>query len=187
MRIITGEAKGRIIKAPEGMNTRPTLDRVKESVFNIISNKIYGSFVLDMFAGSGNLGLEAISRGAKFCTFIEKDKSAYKVLLENIKSLKFDDRSKAYLGDSFKIIKHLSKENLKYDLIFLDPPYGKGIVQRAIEAISENKIYNDNTLIVSELDEKDEVPEIVGVFKNSRIEKYGRCKIIFWIKEDQYE
>ncbi|CCJ34550.1 16S rRNA (guanine(966)-N(2))-methyltransferase RsmD [Caloramator australicus] len=187
MRIITGEAKGRIIKAPEGMNTRPTLDRVKESVFNIISNKIYDAIVLDMFAGSGNLGLEAISRGAKFCTFIEKDKSAYKVLKENIKNLNFEDRSKAYFGDSFKIIKNLSKENFKYDLIFLDPPYGRGMVQRAVEAISENRIYNDNTFIISELDEKDDIPEIVGIFKNFRTEKYGRCKIIFWVKEDKYE
>ncbi|KRQ86941.1 Ribosomal RNA small subunit methyltransferase D [Caloramator mitchellensis] len=184
MRIITGLAKGRIIKAPEGMITRPTSDRVKEALFNIIRNKVYDSNVLDLFAGSGNLGLEALSRGAKHCTFIESDKNAFRVLKENIYNLCFDDKSTTYFGDSFTILKSIRNQNMKYDLIFLDPPYGKGLVERSIGAIYELKIFSDNCLIVAELDQNDAIIENIGEFKNYRVEKYGRTLIALWNRED---
>ncbi|SEF67376.1 Conserved hypothetical protein 95 [Caloramator fervidus] len=180
MRIITGEAKGRIIKAPPGLNTRPTSDRVKESIFNIISKKIADSYILDMFAGTGNLGLEALSRGAKFCTFIELDRLAYSFLVDNVKSLNYQEKSEVFYGDAFKILKGINK---KYDIIFLDPPYGKSMVEKAINLIFEEGIFGDETLIVSELDVKDIIPEKIGCFINYRTEKYGRTKVAFWIKE----
>lgn len=105
MRIITGIAKGRKLTAPEGNNTRPTLDRVKESLFNIISNQISDSKVLDLFAGSGSLGLECISRGANLCIFCEKDKNTFKYLKENVINLGFSSSCELYNHDAFFVLK----------------------------------------------------------------------------------
>lgn len=187
MRIITGIARGRIIKAPEGMNTRPTSDRVKESLFNIISKKIKNSTVLDLFAGTGNLGLESISRGAEKCTFVENNKNAYKNLKENIELLKFQDMSETYFQEAFTTLKTLQKINQKFDIIFLDPPYGKGLIESSIKEINNLEILNPEGIIVSEYDAEDIVPESIGEIKIYRTESYGRTKISFWTKEEKDE
>lgn len=184
MRIITGIAKGRRIKAPEGLNTRPTSDRVKESMFNILSNRYSFENVLDLFAGSGNLGLEAISRGAKKCVFIEQNKEAYNTLVENIKSLKFENNSEYYRQDAFVALEILSKRGEKFDLIFLDPPYGKGLVEQSIKLIDSKGLLRDGGVIVSEQDVNDVLPENINEIKRIRLEKYGRTTVAFWSKED---
>jgi 16S rRNA (guanine966-N2)-methyltransferase len=184
MRIITGIAKGRKILAPEGMDTRPTSDRVKESVFNIISKKVYGARVLDLFSGTGNLGLESLSRGADWCTFIEKNKNTHKILIENINNLGFKDKSQVYNNDAFEVIEMIGKNTTKYDIIFLDPPYSKGLIEKAILKIDEINLINSDGIIMSEYDENDVIPEAINNFKIYRTEKYGRTKISFWNKED---
>jgi 16S rRNA (guanine966-N2)-methyltransferase len=184
MRIITGIAKGRRIKAPEGMDTRPTTDRVKESLFNIISKKIFEAKVLDLFAGTGNLGLESISRGAHKCTFVESTKATLKILRENIEGLDFQDKSEVYSQDAFAALKILSRNNEKYDLIFLDPPYSKGFVNKAIKEIDELDLLSDDGIVVSEYDMIDPIPDSIGKIKIYRTEKYGKTKISFWSKED---
>lgn len=184
MRIVTGRAKGRAIKAPEGMNTRPTSDRVKESIFNIISTRMYDSNCLDVFAGTGNLGLEAISRGAKYCTFIEKDKNTYKILRENIETLKFEKDCVTYNQDAFNVLKLIEKKGEKYDIIFLDPPYSKGLIDKSIEEISTLDILKGDGVIISEYDDKDIIPDKIGDIRVYRTEKYGRTKVSFWSKED---
>lgn len=184
MRIITGIAKGRTIKAPEGINTRPTSDRVKESLFNIISKKIYGAKVLDLFSGTGNLGLEALSRGAEVCTFVENNNSTYKILSSNIENLGFTSNSELFKGDSFDMLETLGKYNKKYDIIFLDPPYSMGLVEKSIQKISRLTILGQDGIIVSECDEKDIISENIYDIKTYRIEKYGRTKIYFWNKEE---
>lgn len=184
MRIITGIAKGRAIKAPEGQNTRPTSDRVKESLYNIISKKINGARVLDLFSGTGNLGLEALSRGAENCTFIEKNNDTYKILAYNIENLGFAANSELYKGDAFNILGTLQRNKKKYDIIFLDPPYGMGLIEKSINEINKLMLLEENGIIISESDEKDSVPENIVDIKVYRIEKYGRTKIYFWNKED---
>ncbi|WP_027307429.1 16S rRNA (guanine(966)-N(2))-methyltransferase RsmD [Caloramator sp. ALD01] len=184
MRIITGTARGRIIKAPEGLNTRPTSDRVKESMFNILDYHYSYENVLDLFAGSGNLGLEAISRGAKKCIFIEQNKEAYNYLVDNIKNLKFEDYCEYYKQDAFSAVEILAKRGEKFDLIFLDPPYGKGLVEKSIKSIYEKGLLDDNGVIVSEQDVNDVLPDIIGNIKKVRVEKYGRTAIAFWSKEE---
>ena len=183
MRIITGSAKGRVVKAPEGENTRPTSDRVKESLFNIISKKIYNSRVLDLFSGTGNLGLEALSRGAKNCTFIEKNNDTYKILSFNVENLGFALNSEMYRRDSFEVLETLGKNNRKYDIIFLDPPYGLGFVEKAVKRIAELKILDKGGIILSECDEKDSIPEKIYDLRIYRTEKYGRTKVYFWCEE----
>lgn len=184
MRIITGIAKGRRILAPEGIETRPTSDRVKEALFNIIQYKIDGSIILDLFAGTGNLGLEAVSRGAQRCVFIEHNRNTYKILLRNIEYLGFNGKSEAYNQDAFTALKILARREEKYDIIFLDPPYGKGYIEKAIELISHFDLLSDEGIIASEHDKTDELPEKVGLLKVYRSERYGRTKITFWNKEE---
>lgn len=179
MRIITGIAKGRKIKAPSGMDTRPTLDRVKESIFDILACKIEGKNILDLFAGTGNLGLEAISRGANKCIFVENNRDTYKILQENVTSLGFQKECELYNRDSFASLKFFHNNNNTFDIIFLDPPYGKGYIEKAISAIDGEDLLNDDGIIVCEYDEKDLIPDTVGKIRSYRTEKYGRVKISF--------
>ncbi|GAV25004.1 methyltransferase [Carboxydothermus islandicus] len=151
MRIITGEARGRKLIAPKGLKTRPTSDRVKEAMFNILGYRVIDAVVLDGFAGTGNLGLEALSRGAKFSYFIEADREAFSCLRRNIENLGYGDRAKAVLGDIFKV---LPKINEKFNLIFLDPPYGHGFEERAVLTILQLGLLKENGLIVVETAKK---------------------------------
>jgi 16S rRNA (guanine966-N2)-methyltransferase len=185
MRIITGIAKGRIIKAPEGLDTRPTADRVKQSLFNIINNKVLGSRVLDLFAGTGNLGLEAISQGAIECTFIEHNKKTFSILADNIKLLGFENKIEKFQGDAIENLKMLSKKGKEYDLILLDPPYGKGLIETAIEQIDKLQLLSNDGIIVSEYDSNDIMPEKIGTLLIYRTVKYGRTKISFWNRGEQ--
>lgn len=180
MRIISGTAKGRKLETLEGLNTRPTSDRVKESVFNIILRDIFDANVLDLFGGIGSLGIEALSRGAKHCTFVEENKNAYKVLKENIEKLEFQNKSELYQTDAFGALKTFGRIEKQFDIIFLDPPYGKGYVEKSIKEIDKLNLTNDNSLIISELDNIDNIPESIGDFKVDRIKKYGRVKMAFW-------
>lgn len=180
MRVISGTAKGRKLNTLEGLNTRPTSDRVKESVFNIILKNVFDANVLDLFGGVGNLGIEALSRGAKSCVFVEESKEAYKILKENIEKLEFQSKCELYQTDAFGALKTFGKYGKQFDIIFLDPPYGKGYVEKSIKEVDRLNLTNENTLIISELDNVDKLPEIIGNFKVDRIKKYGRVKIVFW-------
>lgn len=184
MRIITGIARGRKLASPEGENTRPTSDRVKESLFNIIQVQVPGAKILDLYAGTGNLGLEALSRGAQHCTFIEKDKTAYRVLRQNIEGIKFHEMSESFNQEASTALKILSKRGLKFDIIFLDPPYGRGMVESSITSISSLGLGEEECLIISESDLGDNIPEKIGDYTRNRTEKYGRTVISFWNKED---
>jgi 16S rRNA (guanine(966)-N(2))-methyltransferase RsmD len=184
MRIITGIAKGRVILAPEGLDTRPTSDRVKEALFNIISKKVPASKVLDLFAGTGNLGLEALSRGAETCIFAEKNNSTYKILEKNVDNLGFGGNCELYKMDAIELLSNLGKRNKKYDIIFLDPPYSMGLVEKSIELINKQMLLAENGIIISEHDEGENVQGNLGNLINYRTEKYGRTKIYFWHREE---
>ncbi len=148
MRIITGEAKGIQLKAPEGETTRPTASRVKEAVFSMLQFDIEGRSVLDLFAGSGQLGLEAASRGASDVTFADKSKEAILIIKDNIKKTRLDDRCSVYQTDYMDFIKRVAAK--KFDIIFLDPPYAMKMYKPAIKAMLENDILKPTTLIVCE-------------------------------------
>ncbi len=122
MKVISGKLKGRTIKGYDIVGTRPTMDRVKESLFGMIQDNIKDSVVLDLFAGSGQLGIEAISNGAKSCYFIDHNNEVIKVLNKNIANLNIKDKSKVILSDWKKFLNDSAKNNLKFDLIFVDPP-----------------------------------------------------------------
>lgn len=187
MRIISGSAKGRKLKAPEGLDTRPTTDRVKESLFNIILKYVFDAEVLDLFSGTGNLGLESLSRGANSCVFVEGNKKAYGILNENINDLGFKSQSKAYNKDAFSMLKQLAVEEKKFNLVFLDPPYGKGYVEKSIENLDKLDLLSEDALIVSEADNVDNVLTKIGNLEVYRECKYGRVKIYLWRRESNNE
>lgn len=180
MRIIAGLAKGRKILSPEGMQTRPTLDRIKESIFNIIQNDVPGAVALDLFAGTGSLGLEAASRGAEFCYLIDKSPLTYPLLQKNIENLKFQDICKSINGDAYEVLKDFARKNTIFDLIFIDPPYLKDLIPPAVQIIDEEGLLKRDGLIVTKIDTSEIIYEgnenIILVDKR----KYGNTTVCFY-------
>lgn len=149
MRIIAGERRGTKLEAVTGLHTRPTADRVKESLFNIIQMDIdEESVVLDAFAGTGNLGLEALSRGAKKVTFIENDSQALAVLRRNIKKCHYEDRAEVISGNTLEVLPCLSGR--QFDLIMLDPPYRNNLYESVISLITKYHLLGEYGILVSE-------------------------------------
>ena len=179
MRIISGKARGTKLYTLDGMNTRPTLDRVKESIFNIIQNEIDGAKVLDLFAGSGAIGLEFLSRGAKEAVLCDKSKEAIDVIRKNINKIHMEEKTKVFNTDFETCLEKI--KNQQFDIIYLDPPYATNYIVKSLKKIIEfGIITKDSTIIIETDDEKRILKEI----ENLEIEivdkrKYGRATIIF--------
>lgn len=150
MKVISGILKGRNIEGYNIDGTRPTMDRVKESLFATIQNNIKDSVVLDLFAGSGNLGIEAISNGATTCYFIDNNKEVIKVLNRNISNLNIKSNSRVILSDWKKALNDFYNQNIKFDLIFVDPPYTYDVYEKILEKVSTLNLLNENGLIILE-------------------------------------
>ena len=150
MKVISGILKGRNIKGYNIDGTRPTMDRVKESLFATIQNNLKDSVVLDLFAGSGQLGIEAISNGAKLCYFIDNNKEVIKVLNKNISNLNIKSNSKVILSDWKKSLNEFANQNFKFDLIFVDPPYDYNVYEKILDKVSNLNLLNENGLIILE-------------------------------------
>lgn len=180
MRIIAGIAKGKKILPPEGMGTRPTLDRVKENIFNIIQFRVYGTKAVDVFAGTGSLGLEAVSRGAKECYLVDKGEKSFSLLKENVKSLKFEDKCTCLNMDSYEALNMFAKKGISFDLIFLDPPYLRDMIPPAMKIIDENNLLNKDGFIVSKIDSAEEIYEGTDNIKLVNHKKYGNTTVCFY-------
>ena len=183
LRIISGERKGRVIQTLEGINTRPTSDRVKESLFNILMFKISNSSVLDLFSGSGNLGMESLSRGAKDAVFVEKNSAAHKVLRQNCKTLEYLDKAQLIHNDVIRAINQLSKEEKSFDIVFMDPPYNEGLEVPTITALNEADLVKEDGIIVVEHLYQNHLPQTVGNFVQYNTRKYRGTAISFYRKE----
>lgn len=178
MRVISGTAKGTKLNSIDDLSTRPTLDRVKEPLFSIIQAYIEEALVLDLFAGSGALGIEALSRGAKHCIFCDKSYQSIQMLKQNVKKTKMKEKSTIYNEDYKKC---LEKQKEAFDIIFIDPPYKLDIAVDAIQRILKLHLLQKKGIIILETDEKErELEEL----KNLEIEvydirKYGRVTLLF--------
>lgn len=185
MRIISGIAKGHKLLPPASMVTRPTLDRVKESIFDIIQNEVPYSDVLDAFAGTGSLGLEAVSRGAKKCVLIDQNPETYGLLRENVENLEFDDKCETINMDSYNALETLGNKNKKFDLIFIDPPYSKNMIPPAVDIISNKNMLKKEGFIVTKVDSEEQIYEGNKSIVLTRYKKYGNTTICFYrYKED---
>ena len=179
MRIISGKARGTKLYTLEGLTTRPTLDRVKESVFNIIQANIEDSIILDLFAGSGAIGLELLSRGAQKAILCDKSKEAIELIKKNIEKTHMSEKVELYNMDFDECIRRIS--NQKFDIIYLDPPYNTNYVKQALSQIIENDILKKDGMFIIETDDEQ---RILNDIKNINIDiadkrKYGRVTIIF--------
>ena len=177
MRVITGEARGRKLVTLEGEDVRPTTDRVKEGMFNIIQFDLEGANVIDLFAGSGQLGIEALSRGAKHCTFIDSANRSVEVVKQNLKTVGFEKRASVFCGDA-KMYIGLSKD--KFDIALLDPPYNKNIIDAVLPSVAEKMTDYGVIICESALDEK--LPETAGEFSIHRDYRYGKIKLTAYRK-----
>jgi len=155
MRIISGTARGRVLKMPKGGKTRPAMDRVKSSLFSIIAAKIPGSRFLDLFAGSGNIGIEALSRGSEFAAFVDKSAMCCETIMENLQLTKLTEKGMVYREDCLEFIK---KRNLPaFQVVAIDPPYLKGFLDPILDVLAKSSMFNETTLFVIERQKKDEL------------------------------
>ena len=174
MRVITGSARGRRLRELEGLETRPTTDRVKESMFNILQFDIEGSRVLDLFAGTGQLGIEALSRGAAAAVFVEQRRDAAALVRDNLRLTGLADRARVVNGEA---LSYLASAGERFDLVFLDPPYAAGLWKPALEAVSRFDILSDHGIIICESPRDEALPEAVGLCRVHRTYRYGRVKL----------
>lgn len=173
MRVITGIARGRRLKEPVGMETRPTADRVKEAIFSSIQFEVEGRKVLDLFGGTGQMGIEALSRGATHCTFVDLQKQAVAIIRENVNSTGFADQSTVIQGDALAF---LSRCREKFDLIFLDPPYDSGLLEKAMELITTIDIVSENGIIVCENGSNSGWPVVAEPYRMQKEYRYGKIR-----------
>ena len=179
MRVISGTARGTKLNSIESLSTRPTLDRVKESVFNIIQNQIQDSIILDLFSGSGAIGLEFLSRGAKRAVLCDSSKDAIKIIKQNVQKTHFEEKVEVYNMEFTKLVERL--QNQKFDIIYIDPPYATDFIKISLEKIIEYELVNENTKIIVETDDE---TRILNQIEKMDVEitdkrKYGRATIIF--------
>lgn len=150
MRVIAGTARSLPLKTPKNMDTRPTTDRIKETLFNILQPYLLDSVFLDLFAGSGAIGIEALSRGARKCYFVEQAREACDCILDNLKFTRFTENSVLLKQDVFSALYHIFEKEA--DVIFMDPPYGREYEKKVLDALKDVKYVTDNTIIIVEAD-----------------------------------
>lgn len=175
MRVISGSARGKKLLCAEGKDIRPTLDRVKESIFNIIAFDIPNAFLLDMFSGSGALGIEALSRGAENAIFLDCDETSISVTKQNLKATHLESLATVIKTDSIEYVKSTDR---KFDIIFIDPPYESDLYEKSLNAIKESSALTDNGFVLLEYD-SEITPEFdLCGFEIVKEKKYGRVKIL---------
>jgi len=179
MRVISGSARGRKLKEPVGFKIRPTSDKVKESVFNIVQFDVEGRRVLDLFAGSGQYGIEAVARGARSAVFVDSATESVKLVKENLKICGFTDMASVFARDA---LRHLETDE-KFDLIFIDPPYDTKLAVRAVEKIVEFDKLNINGIMICELAASAATPLVTQPYSLQKEYVYGTVKISRYTRE----
>ena len=184
MRIIAGKARGHKLISPATMETRPTLDRVKEAMFSSIQLYIPEGIVVDVFAGTGSLGLEAASRGAKEVYLFDKSETTFPLLKENVKNLKFEDFCFPIKTDACLGLKKLADKGKKFDIIFIDPPYCREMIPEAMKIVKENGLLNKDGIIVTKIDSIEEIYEGYEDIRILKSKKYGNTTVCYYKYEE---
>ncbi len=184
MRVITGSARGVRLQAPKGMDTRPTLDQVKEGIFSAIQFEVEGRRVLDLFAGSGQMGIEALSRGAKSAVFVDMRQDACAVVRANLEKTRLTPNAQVLRSD---YLSYLSNCRETFDLIFLDPPYAEIFLENALKSISEIDILSECGILICERPAEKTLPAQIGCLHVSREYRYGRVAVSLYRKNNDLE
>lgn len=187
LRVISGKARGLKLDTPKNQDVRPTTDRVKESLFNMINSYVRDSNILDLFAGTGSLGIECLSRGAKSCVFVDKSKDSISIVKSNIKKARVENESTILNTDFKDAVSRLSIQNQKFDIIFMDPPYYENMFIECLKSIDKLDLLVKDGIIVVEHDTKDLFENSVGRLHKSRDKKYGGTTLTFYKLEESNE
>jgi 16S rRNA (guanine(966)-N(2))-methyltransferase RsmD len=182
LRIISGDFKGRRLGSIKGKNIRPTSDRVKGSIFNILKDEVENKKVLDLFAGTGAWGMEALSRGAKEVTFVDSSFGSITTIKKNLQILGLEN-FRILRGDFKTILNRLSANSEKFDLIFADPPYLKGLVQKVIDKVIAGSLLSEKGILIIELHKKEELEIPEGSLILAQEKKIGDTKTLFFLKK----
>lgn len=180
MRILSGELRGREIRFKPNPHLRPTADKVRKAIFDTLREKVEGAETLDLFSGTGALGLEALSGGAARVTFVEADAGQCKSIRDNLRALGVEDRADVVKSDAIRAVEALGRRGQTYDLVFMDPPYEKGLALKAIEAVSKGGLLREGALAVVECRASEEMPARVGSLGTARTREYGDTRIIIY-------
>ena len=180
MRVITGLARGRKLRTLDGLEVRPTTDMVKEAMFSIVQFEVEGASVLDLFAGSGQLGIEALSRGARFCVFVDSSRDSQDVTRENLQATGLAKNARVAAMD---YLAFLRSTNDRFDIALLDPPYGKGMLQEALPLLAEKM--SDQGIILCESRKEEDLPEEAGTFAVRKIYRYGKIKLTAYRRKEE--
>jgi len=180
LRVISGSRRGRKLLTVKGMSTRPTADRMRESLFNILSNRVIGSHILDLFAGTGALGIEALSRGATSAVFIDKEKEALFIIERNLEICRLGEQSKVLKWNIATNLKCLEGKEPKFDMVFMDPPYDQGLAQKALANLYQSNSVTNGAIVVVEHSPAEPVSENLFGFEMTDQRRYGRTCFSFF-------
>jgi len=183
MRIIQGSHRGRKLRSEEVEDLRPMRAQVRAALFNILnarSARVPGSRFLDLFAGTGSVGIEALSRGAAQTVFVDVSHEAIRLIKDNLRTLQLSERAVVYHEDAIKALAQLEAEGQRFDLVFIGPPYGKNLAERALAALAETHLLNEDALVITEIFKKEALREAYGRLKRSDMRRYGDNVLVFY-------
>ena len=183
MRISAGEHRGRRLHSPKGLRTRPTSEFLRQAIFNTIGDRIQGAAVLDLCAGTGAIGLEALSRGAARATFVERDRRAVASLRANLIALDLGERAQVWEGEVLAALRKLWEAGEAFDCVFLDPPYAADLAIQCIETLAPGGLLSENALLVVQAFHKTVLPGQAGVLRRSGQRRYGESALTFYVGE----
>lgn len=184
MRVIAGSARRLLLKTPPGLTTRPTSDQIKETLFNVLMPYLYDAVFLDLYSGSGGIGIEALSRGAKEAVFVENNKQALSCINDNIKNTHFTEKAKVMPMDVLSALHQLEGKN-KFDIIFMDPPYNNDYEKMVLTYLSSSKLLNEDALIVVEASNETDFEYLDSLgFEIDKIKQYKNSKHLFIIEKE---
>ena len=188
MRVIAGDARGRKLAAPKSMRVRPTADRVKEALFSMLTSRL-GEFtemrVLDIFAGTGNLGIEALSRGACYAVFIDSHQESAQIIRKNLETTQFFQKAKVVVQDAAAALKWLSRDEAPFHLVFIDPPYHEGHTESTLQILSDSPLIDQGTTVVVEFSSKEQIARSFGNLQETERRVYGDTTLSFLTISDR--
>ena len=181
MRVIAGSAKGKRLQAPSGLDTRPITDRIKEALFNVLSWNIEQAFFLDLFAGSGSVGIEALSRGAEKVILVDKGNAAVKIIKENLDNCGFKNNVEVFCMDVFKSLQYFQRQGHKFDYIYVDPPFtNEKIFEEFMEAIDHVLILDRDGIMIIRTRRQKKMPEKLNTMQKYRVNNYGESTLHYY-------
>ena len=183
MRISAGIYRGQRLQSPKGLRTRPTSDLLRQAIFNVVGPGIEGARVLDLFAGTGAVGLEALSRGAAETTFVERDRQALASLRANLDRLGLTGRARIIPDDALAAAAAFDRSGGRFDCVFLDPPYGNDLAHRCLETLAPGRILSENAVLVVQAFHKTTLPERMGALRRTWQRRYGETRLSLYRKE----